>query len=61
MRWVGVRYNLTGDDYISTPNGIRIHATALKGRRPGPLDDGGHVVFMYRNARAFSFHYSHPV
>src|SRR5436305_2984468 len=23
------------------PNGIRTRATALKGRRPGPLDDGG--------------------
>src|SRR5438270_13950523 len=25
------------------PNGIRTRATALKGRRPGPLDDGGPV------------------
>ena len=24
-----------------TPNGIRTRATALKGRRPRPLDDGG--------------------
>src|ERR671916_2041704 len=24
-----------------TPNGIRSRVTALKGRRPGPLDDGG--------------------
>src|SRR5688572_30248098 len=23
------------------PNGVRTRATALKGRRPGPLDDGG--------------------
>jgi site-specific DNA recombinase len=26
---------------VSTPNGIRTRATALKGRRPGPLDDEG--------------------
>jgi integrase len=26
---------------ISAPNGIRTRATALKGRRPGPLDDEG--------------------
>ena len=26
---------------VRTPNGIRTRATALKGRRPGPLDDGG--------------------
>src|ERR1700722_11672989 len=25
----------------STPNGIRTRVTALKGQRPGPLDDGG--------------------
>ena len=25
----------------STPNGIRTRATAVKGRRPRPLDDGG--------------------
>ena len=27
-----------------TPNGIRTRVTALKGRRPGPLDDGGTAV-----------------
>jgi hypothetical protein len=26
---------------MCTPDGIRTRATALKGRRPGPLDDGG--------------------
>ena len=26
-----------------TPNGIRTRATAVKGRRPRPLDDGGSV------------------
>ena len=26
---------------LRAPNGIRTRATALKGRRPGPLDDGG--------------------
>jgi hypothetical protein len=26
---------------VRAPNGIRTRATALKGRRPGPLDDGG--------------------
>jgi hypothetical protein len=25
----------------NAPNGIRIHVTGLKGRCPGPLDDGG--------------------
>lgn len=29
------------DHMISTPNGIRTRVTALKGRRPRPLDDGG--------------------
>ena len=28
-------------DALRAPNGIRTRATALKGRRPGPLDDGG--------------------
>ena len=26
-----------------TPNGIRTRVTALKGRRPRPLDDGGSI------------------
>jgi hypothetical protein len=26
---------------INAPNGIRIHVAGLKGRCPGPLDDGG--------------------
>lgn len=28
-------------DWLRTPNGIRTRATAVKGRRPRPLDDGG--------------------
>ena len=27
--------------FVSTPNGIRTRAAALKGRCPRPLDDGG--------------------
>ena len=27
--------------YLRTPNGVRTRVTALKGRRPRPLDDGG--------------------
>ena len=34
------------------PNGIRTRATALKGRRPGPLDDGGDVVARQCSHRA---------
>src|SRR5580658_3035436 len=30
-----------GTPNTSTPNGIRTRVTALKGQRPGPLDDGG--------------------
>src|SRR3954454_18897923 len=29
---------------VRTPNGIRTRAAALKGRCPGPLDDGGRAV-----------------
>ncbi len=35
---------LRSDDTVVTrtpPNGIRTRATAVKGRRPRPLDDGG--------------------
>ena len=32
----------------STPNGIRTRATALKGRRPGPLDDEGNSASIAR-------------
>ena len=31
-------------DRRSTPNGIRTRATAVKGRGPGPLDDGGRTA-----------------
>jgi len=30
-----------GGPRCSTPNGIRTRVAALKGRCPGPLDDGG--------------------
>ena len=30
-----------GGQRARTPNGIRTRVSALKGRRPGPLDDGG--------------------
>ena len=33
----------TPSQRASTPNGIRTRVTALKGRRPGPLDDGGSI------------------
>src|SRR4030095_9439516 len=37
----------------SAPNGIRTRATALKGRRPGPLDDeGGPAIIAYPATRA---------
>jgi hypothetical protein len=29
---------------MRTPNGIRTRATDVKGRCPGPLDDGGQVL-----------------
>jgi hypothetical protein len=32
-------WNLGG--YRCTPDGIRTHATGVRGRRPRPLDDGG--------------------
>ena len=31
---------------VRTPNGIRTRATALKGRRPGPLDDEGNPAII---------------
>ena len=37
--WLGKR----GQDHPGTPNGIRTRVTALKGRRPRPLDDGGQI------------------
>ena len=30
--------------YFCTPDGIRTHATGVRGRRPRPLDDGGLLV-----------------
>jgi hypothetical protein len=44
--------------YCCAPNGIRTRATALKGRRPGPLDDEGGPAII---AHAHSDHgCSHP-
>ncbi len=34
-------YDPVTRDFERTPNGIRTRVTALKGRRPRPLDDGG--------------------
>src|SRR5207248_11637951 len=31
----------TGPSFIRAPNGVRTRVSALKGRYPGPLDDGG--------------------
>ena len=36
----GRRFRIEALD-ARTPNGIRTRATAVKGRGPGPLDDGG--------------------
>ena len=38
----------------SSPDGIRTRATALRGRRPRPLDDGAAAIHMYRETLAFS-------
>jgi hypothetical protein len=35
---------------VNAPNGIRIHVAGLKGRCPGPLDDGGVPVKYIREA-----------
>ncbi len=40
LRSVGVR---------CTPDGIRTHATAVRGRRPRPLDDGGLELLLCRS------------
>ncbi len=33
------------EEFRCTPDGIRTHATAVRGRRPRPLDDGGQNYF----------------
>jgi hypothetical protein len=38
---------------LGAPNGIRTRATALKGRRPRPLDDGGRRSWWSVNARTW--------
>ena len=38
---------------IRTPNGIRTRATAVKGRRPRPLDDGGLTLLRLHNHRGW--------
>ena len=35
-----LRYGALGKAFLRIPNGIRTRATAVKGRGPGPLDDG---------------------
>ena len=35
-----LRYGALGKALLRIPNGIRTRATAVKGRGPGPLDDG---------------------
>ena len=35
-----LRYGALGKALMRIPNGIRTRATAVKGRGPGPLDDG---------------------
>src|SRR5690606_18302652 len=37
--------------WCRAPNGIRTRATALKGRRPRPLDDGGGSVIIPHRGR----------
>ena len=32
------------DSLTGTPNGIRTHVSALRGRRPRPLDNGGKMA-----------------
>src|SRR5271165_5784445 len=41
LGWARLRDALPFLQQRCTPNGIRTRVTALKGRRPGPLDDGG--------------------
>ena len=36
-----LRYGALDKAFLRIPNGIRTRATAVKGRGPGPLDDGG--------------------
>jgi hypothetical protein len=42
--------NILGLDqvsYFSTPRGIRIPVTSVKGKCPRPLDDGGSTIYIY--------------
>jgi hypothetical protein len=41
LRHRALLYHLLRVTALRTPNGIRTRATAVKGRRPRPLDDGG--------------------
>ena len=41
LRHRALLYHLLRVAALRTPNGIRTRATAVKGRRPRPLDDGG--------------------
>ena len=45
----------SGQTPVRAPNGIRTRATALKGRRPGPLDDeGGPAIIAHACGAAVS-------
>src|SRR5580692_923959 len=41
---LGVRFCPQGIDLIGAPNGNRTRVFAVKGRRPGPLDDGRGLI-----------------
>ena len=40
---------------VSAPNGIRIRVSGLKGRRPGPLDDGGTMYAACKPIRLYRY------
>jgi hypothetical protein len=44
-----VQKNVKYEKNYSTPRGIRIPVTSVKGRCPRPLDDGGHVDIYHYN------------
>jgi hypothetical protein len=49
----GVIWKLTnyGNNLCRCPTGIRTPVLALKGLRPGPLDDGGNAAIFYQDLR----------
>ena len=46
-----LRYGALGKALMRIPNGIRTRATAVKGRGPGPLDDGDPELVLTRTPR----------